>query len=55
MSMDKTFSARLGDRSLFPDLSRRVYFNHGSISPPSLAVLRTRPDDCYTGTPCRGN
>ena len=36
--MTRTFSAKLGDRSLFPDLSYRVYFNHGAISPPSLAV-----------------
>jgi selenocysteine lyase/cysteine desulfurase len=36
--MDATFSAKLGDKSLFPDLEHRVYFNHGSISPPSLAV-----------------
>jgi cysteine desulfurase / selenocysteine lyase len=32
------FSARFGDRSLFPDLEAPVYFNHGAISPPSLAV-----------------
>jgi cysteine desulfurase/selenocysteine lyase len=38
--MNATFSAKLGDRSLFPDLEPRVYFNHGSISPPSLAVRR---------------
>ena len=38
--MDDTFSARLGDRSLFPDLDYAVYFNHGAISPPSLAVRR---------------
>lgn len=36
--MDPHFSAALGDRSLFPDLAFRVYFNHGAISPPSLAV-----------------
>jgi selenocysteine lyase/cysteine desulfurase len=36
--MEAKFSARLGDRSLFPDLEHRVYFNHGAISPPSLAV-----------------
>ena len=36
--MDRTFSARFGDRSLFPDLEHRVYFNHGAISPPSLPV-----------------
>jgi selenocysteine lyase/cysteine desulfurase len=33
-------SARLGDRSLFPDLEYEVYFNHGAISPPSLPVRR---------------
>jgi selenocysteine lyase/cysteine desulfurase len=38
MIMDRTFSAKLGDRSLFPDLEHPVYFNHGAISPPSLAV-----------------
>jgi cysteine desulfurase / selenocysteine lyase len=32
--------ARLGDRSLFPDLEAAVYMNHGGISPPSLAVRR---------------
>jgi cysteine desulfurase/selenocysteine lyase len=36
--MDTTFSAQLGDRSLFPDLACAVYVNHGAISPPSLAV-----------------
>ena len=40
MTMDATFSARLGDRSLFPDLGRQVYVNHGAISPPSLPVRR---------------
>jgi cysteine desulfurase / selenocysteine lyase len=41
MTMDATsftFSARLGDRSLFPDLAQPIYVNHGAISPPSLAV-----------------
>ena len=38
MTADAPFSARLGDRSLFPDLGRQIYFNHGAISPPSLAV-----------------
>ncbi len=33
-----TFTARLGDRSLFPHLEARVYLNHGGISAPSLAV-----------------
>jgi len=30
--------ARLGDRSLFPDLAARAYVNHAAISPPSVAV-----------------
>jgi len=38
--METTFTAKLGDRSLFPDLAYRVYMNHGAISPPSLAVRR---------------
>jgi selenocysteine lyase/cysteine desulfurase len=38
--MMERFSAKLGDRSLFPDLAYEVYFNHASISPPSLAVRR---------------
>ena len=38
MDIDTTFTARLGDRSLFPDLAYRVYMNHGAISPPSRAV-----------------
>jgi cysteine desulfurase/selenocysteine lyase len=33
-----TFTARLGDRSLFPHLEARVYLNHGGISAPSTAV-----------------
>lgn len=33
-----TFTARLGDRSLFPRLEPRVYLNHGGISAPSVAV-----------------
>jgi selenocysteine lyase/cysteine desulfurase len=33
-------AAKLGDRSLFPDLEYRVYFNHGAISPPSTPVRR---------------
>jgi selenocysteine lyase/cysteine desulfurase len=36
--METTFTAKLGDRSLFPDLAYRVYMNHGAISPPSRAV-----------------
>ncbi len=31
-------AARLGDRSLFPDLAYDAYYNHAAISPPSLAV-----------------
>ena len=38
--METTFTAKLGDRSLFPDLDYRVYMNHAAISPPSLAVRR---------------
>lgn len=34
-----TFTATLGDRSLFPNLAARVYLNHGGISAPSVAVL----------------
>lgn len=30
--------ARMGDRSLFPELRPRVYLNHAAISPPSLPV-----------------
>ncbi len=33
-----TFTAKLGDRSLFPHLEARAYTNHAAISPPSLAV-----------------
>ena len=33
-----TFTAKLGDRSLFPHLEPRVYLNHGGISAPSVAV-----------------
>ena len=33
-----TFTAQLGDRSLFPNLEPRVYLNHGGISAPSIAV-----------------
>ncbi len=36
--MKAPFVARFGDRSLFPDLEAAVSFNHGAISPPSLAV-----------------
>ncbi|HJK98427.1 MAG TPA: aminotransferase class V-fold PLP-dependent enzyme [Polyangiaceae bacterium LLY-WYZ-14_1] len=32
--------ARLGDRSLFPDLADPIYLNHAAISPPSAAVRR---------------
>ena len=34
-----TFTARLGDRSLFPTLEPRVYLNHGAISPASTPVI----------------
>ena len=34
-----TFTARLGDRSLFPHLEARAYLNHGGISAPSVAIL----------------
>ena len=30
--------AKLGDRSLFPNLGPLVYANHAGISPPSFAV-----------------
>jgi cysteine desulfurase/selenocysteine lyase len=32
------YTARLGDRSLFPRLEARVYANHAGISAPSIAV-----------------
>jgi selenocysteine lyase/cysteine desulfurase len=32
-------TARLGDRSLFPELRARAYLNHAAISPPSSAVV----------------
>lgn len=32
--------ARLGDRSLFPDLEPRAYLAHAAISPPSLVARR---------------
>jgi len=34
------FTARLGDRSLFPRLEARVYANHAGISAPSIAVTQ---------------
>ena len=37
---ETTFTARLGDRSLFPSLAPRVYANHAGISAPSVAVSR---------------
>jgi selenocysteine lyase/cysteine desulfurase len=40
----RTYTARLGDRSLFPDLAARAYLNHGGISPASLAVRRAVND-----------
>ncbi len=36
--------ARLGDRSLFPDLEPRAYLNHAASSPPSLPVRRAVGD-----------
>ncbi|MFT7622701.1 MAG: cysteine desulfurase/selenocysteine lyase [Myxococcota bacterium] len=36
--------ARLGDRSLFPDLEAWSYLNHAAISPPSLPVRRAVTD-----------
>jgi len=38
--VDGDLAARLGDRSLFPDLAARAYLNHAAISPPSVAVRR---------------
>jgi selenocysteine lyase/cysteine desulfurase len=35
-----TFTAKLGDRELFPDLEALVYCNHAAISPPSWPVRR---------------
>jgi cysteine desulfurase / selenocysteine lyase len=32
------YTARLGDRSLFPELNYQAYLNHGAISPPSVPV-----------------
>lgn len=32
--------ARLGDRSLFPDLDARAYLAHAALSPPSIPVRR---------------
>ena len=32
------FVARLGDRSLYPDLTALAYLNHGGISPASIAI-----------------
>ncbi|MFO0757310.1 MAG: aminotransferase class V-fold PLP-dependent enzyme [Byssovorax sp.] len=34
------FVARLGDRSLFPELDAVSYLNHGGISPASIAIQR---------------
>jgi len=33
-------AARLGDRTLFPDLAPFAYLNHAGVSPPSAAVRR---------------
>src|SRR5512134_3844650 len=32
-------AARLGDRSLFPDLEPAAYLNHAGVSPPSRLVV----------------
>lgn len=37
---DVIFTAKLGDRELFPDLEPLVYANHAAISPPSWPVRR---------------
>jgi selenocysteine lyase/cysteine desulfurase len=36
--------ARLGDRSLFPQLEARAYLNHAAVSPASLPVVRAASD-----------
>lgn len=38
LDKDRTFTARLGDRGLFPHLAPLVYVNHAGISPPSRPV-----------------
>ncbi|MFT3774190.1 MAG: aminotransferase class V-fold PLP-dependent enzyme [Minicystis sp.] len=38
--METKYTAKLGDRSLFPDLAYRVYMNHAAVSPPSIPVRR---------------
>jgi cysteine desulfurase / selenocysteine lyase len=47
---DRTFTARLGDRSLFPHLEALVYLNHAAASPPSRAVRQAVIDmlDVYS-------
>jgi len=37
-------AARLGDRSLFPDLEPRAYLNHAGVSPPSHPVRQAIDD-----------
>src|SRR5919198_5684455 len=37
---DRAALARLGDRSLFPEVRARAYLNHAGVSPPSLPVRR---------------
>jgi selenocysteine lyase/cysteine desulfurase len=48
---DTVPQARLGDRSLFPDLAPRAYLNHAGVSPPSTPVRRAVTDllDAYAG------
>lgn len=38
MERGRTFTAKIGDRSLFPHLDALVYLAHAAISPPSTAV-----------------
>lgn len=45
-------AARLGDRSLFPELGARAYLNHAGASPPSLPVRAAVAD--YLAATARG-
>ncbi|XXX75841.1 aminotransferase class V-fold PLP-dependent enzyme [Sorangium sp. So ce134] len=51
---DRAFTAKLGDRSLFPHLAPLVYVNHAGISPPSrpvrLAVMALLDDYAALGS-----
>lgn len=38
IEMEHPWHAKLGDRSLFPQLAANVYLSHAAISPPSLPV-----------------